>query len=140
MAWSSLRDADPRNAGPVGIIAAVLFVVLLLSVVGVVWLAFERDAEKRRCRDQVPGADLSGCDLSSTRMAERDLSGADLSGADLTDVNLSDTDLSGADLSGADLTKANLAGADLTNAELVGVVWDRTTCPDGQVTATGVAC
>ncbi len=68
--------------------------------------------------------------------------GADLTGAHLTDAELEGADLTGANLRGAYLTDANLRGADLTDADLTGanlsgIVWRRTTCPDGTITDTG---
>ncbi len=84
--------------------------------------------ELSRCREsmpsslqvQLPGANLTGKDLS-----RRYLAGANLRGATLVDANLFMTDLSGAclagaDLSGADLSGANLIRTDLREATLVG--------------------
>ena len=62
---------------------------------------------------QLPGADLTGRDLS-----RRYLAGANLRGATLVDANLFMTDLSGACLAGADLTGADLSGANLIHTDL----------------------
>jgi uncharacterized protein YjbI with pentapeptide repeats len=109
------------------------------------------------------GINLSGASLYRARLTACNLSNANLSGADLradlTLVNLTGANLTGADLSdaylneailvGANLTRAKLlntemSGADLTDANLRdaayygtglmdGVIWYRTTLPDGQV-------
>jgi hypothetical protein len=99
------------------------------------------------------GLDLSGINLSFSKLSKAlmaydklvganfraaDLSGANLHRADLTGANFqSGANLSGANLTGADLTdasfaNANLHGANLSNAILVGVTWlGNTKCPDG---------
>jgi hypothetical protein len=76
--------------------------------------------------------DLAGIDLSGAQLRNADLSGTNLSDGHLVATDLREADLSGADLTRADLTAANLQGADLTNAALADVVWDATTCPDGE--------
>ena len=59
--------------------------------------------------------------------------GDNLAGANLAGANLAGANLAGANLTGANLTGANLAGATLTGTNLSGVIWGRTTCPDGTV-------
>lgn len=78
-----------------------------------------------------PFCDLSGADLSQTRLAKADLNGANLSGAnltlaDLSGANLQRANLDQADLSGADLSFANLEGANLRGTNLEGVRFQRT--------------
>ena len=70
---------------------------------------------------------------SEAALASASLRGADLSSTDLSGSNLRHADLEDADLSGADLSGADLTGANLTDADLDGVVWSKTTCPDGTV-------
>lgn len=94
------------------------------------------------CDEISAGADLIGCDLSSMRLVDVDLSGAflqfanldhsDLDGADLseaflletsfTGTRLIDSRLIGADLRRTDLGSALLDGADLTDAFLLSAV------------------
>ncbi len=62
---------------------------------------------------------------------------ANLTGAYLTAANLTGADLRDADLTAADLRGADLRDADLTGANLTGIIWRRTTCPDGAITDTG---
>ena len=59
------------------------------------------------------GADLSGANLSYTRLRGAGLSYANLQKADLSNINLGGADLSNADLRGANLKGANLKDADL---------------------------
>ena len=75
-----------------------------------------------------PKADCSGANLTGANFA-----GANLAGANLAGANLAGANLAGANLTGANLTGANLAGATLTGTNLSGVIWGRTTCPDGTV-------
>jgi uncharacterized protein YjbI with pentapeptide repeats len=63
----------------------------------------------------LPGADLSGLDLSGA-----DLSGMNLSGADLTDSNLDGAVLVQANLTGSNLNQTILTGAVLSGAVLSG--------------------
>ena len=63
-------------------------------------------------------ADLSGADLSNTKLQFADLSRAKLWSADFKDVDLSGAKLNGADLNSADLTRAKLFWADLSGAKL----------------------
>jgi hypothetical protein len=98
------------------------------------------------------GADLTHADLQTTDLngatlehanlsrailnAHANLSGADLTGANLTGASLVDANLQHAYMSGANLTGANLTGADITGANLSGAIFNKTTCPSGQVTST----
>ncbi len=71
------------------------------------------------------GANLSGADLQSAKLANADLQGMVLSQAnfrhaDLRGANLSAVNLSGADLRGANLKDANLANTNLLGAKLAG--------------------
>jgi uncharacterized protein YjbI with pentapeptide repeats len=75
---------------------------------------------------------LSGADLSFVRMSGTDLRQADLSDTDLFTASLFNSNLTDANLSNADLQDAFLNGSDLTGADLTGVIWDNTTCPDGE--------
>ena len=65
-----------------------------------------------RCKNFVPGANLSGCDLR----------GVDLTGLNLTHANLFRARLKGATLDNATLTKALVGGAGFAGADLAGVV------------------
>lgn len=70
-------------------------------------------------------ANLSGANLSNTRLAMSNLVHADLRGANLNGALLADTDLqyaklNRASLRGADLGMANLSYADLTDANISG--------------------
>jgi uncharacterized protein YjbI with pentapeptide repeats len=86
--------------------------------------------QQLRQSNKCPNCDLSGADLTGTRLAEADLSGANLRGArlggpgviaaDLRYANLKGADLSGADLRGVVLEGANLTDAKLEKAMLVG--------------------
>lgn len=86
--------------------------------------------QQLRQTNKCPNCDLSGADLTGTRLAEADLSGANLSGArlggpgviaaDLRYANFKGADLSGADLRGVILEGANLSDAKLEKAMLVG--------------------
>ncbi len=58
------------------------------------------------------GDDLSGLDLSSSRMVATNVNGADLEDADLFSSNLRDARFRGANLVGADLSSSNLRNAD----------------------------
>lgn len=69
----------------------------------------------------VPGANLSGCDLSgasmeSVNLGGANLRGANLAGARLSNVTLATADLMGAILDGTEFTSCNLAGAGMTGA------------------------
>jgi hypothetical protein len=59
----------------------------------------------------------------------------------LTGANLTNTNLTSAQLGETNLTNADLTGADLTGVlDLTfGVIYDNTTCPDGQIAPTEVA-
>ena len=86
------------------------------------------------CTNLVPGANLSGCDLSFMDLHGKDLTGANLSGvnlfvttlsgADLTSVNLSNAKLVSVNMTNANLGGANLAGADLSSSDLTGSIID----------------
>ena len=73
--------------------------------------------------NKCPGCDLSGVDLTGTRLAEADLSGANLRGAKL----------GGPGVIAADLRYANLKGADLTGADLRGVVLEGANLTDAKL-------
>jgi len=64
------------------------------------------------------GCDLSGCDLSDSNLSRCDLSGCDLRGCDLSDSNLSRCDLSGCDLRGCDLRGCDLSDSNLSRCDL----------------------
>jgi streptogramin lyase len=68
----------------------------------------------------VPGAKLSGKDLSHKNLRKAPLAGADLSGANLRFADLTDADLTGANLSHADLTGATLTRAWVSLATVAG--------------------
>ena len=74
----------------------------------------------------IQNADLSGTDLSNSKLNNIDLSGVDLSGATLNRANLSGADLSNARLTGADLTAANLSGVNLTGTDLSNAILNGT--------------
>jgi uncharacterized protein YjbI with pentapeptide repeats len=79
-----------------------------------------------------PGCNMSGLDLTSTRLSNIDLFGANLSRANLTGANLSGTNLRGANLRGANLSGATISGAILNaDTNLNQVTWANTTCRDG---------
>jgi hypothetical protein len=98
------------------------------------------------------GSDLTGANLSLSRLNSTDLSGsrlseanlsqadlsyatfnlADLTRANLTGANLNFADLKEANLSGADLREANLADAALEGARLDQAIWT-----DGRICASG---
>src|SRR5690606_2698815 len=87
------------------------------------------------------GLDLSGADLTGSRLAGADFRGARLAGATLTLSTLSGADFTGADLRQATVLLADLRGASFTDADLRGAVvvladlrqavWGNTLCPDG---------
>jgi uncharacterized protein YjbI with pentapeptide repeats len=64
-----------------------------------------------RCKNFVPGANLSGCNLAK----------ANLAGVNLTGANLTNAVLTGANLTGATMTKTKLGGAAIAKAKLDGV-------------------
>lgn len=71
--------------------------------------------------DLVPGADLSFADLTGLDGLQHiDLTGANLSGSKLKGLDLTGATLKHVDLSNADLTDVNLSGANLTGATLSG--------------------
>jgi len=67
---------------------------------------------------ELPGADLSGGDLSRFGLPHAVLTGARLGGADLREADLRGSHLSGADLSRASANYCRLANADLSGAGL----------------------
>ena len=86
-------------------------------------------------------ANLSGTDLSNSKLIDIELSGVDLSGANLNKTNLSGADLintrlTGADLTGANLSGVNLSGADLSNAILTGANLREATYTNEQLSRT----
>lgn len=107
-----------------------------------------------------PEVDWHGCDKSGVDLSTANLTKANLTGANLTETNLNYAKLTGAGLTGADLsyaalihadltnanlTKANLTGANLSDAvtsgaNITSVVWDNTTCPDGNNSGVGGTC
>ncbi len=74
------------------------------------------------CSNQVPYANLSGCDLTGGRLIGADLTGANLSDANLSGVNLTGDGemLAGVNLTGANLAAANFTNLDFTGANLTG--------------------
>ncbi len=125
-----------------------LFVFAIAGVFPLSVAAGDADAMKRLKETQeCIGCDLSGSDLrwaavyeaelgGAPNLVNGDLSGADLSGANLYGANLQGTRFVGATLTGAtlswsDMSSANLTGADMTDAKLDGVIFCRTTMPDG---------
>ena len=95
------------------------------------------------------GADLRGADFRGAKLRHADLRGANLKGARLDVVKRVGKgangvpaascfpDCQGADLEVANLTGAYLGGALLAGANLTGVIWGKTTCPNGALTNTG---
>jgi hypothetical protein len=94
------------------------------------------------------GASLVGSNLTNAVFLGANLSGANLSGSNyfggtnFTNANLTNANLSNSNLKGANFTGVNLSGANFSNsnlkgatglktATLTGVVWTKTTCPDG---------
>ena len=88
-------------------------------------------------RSNLTNANLTGANLTLANLSNANLMFANLTGADLTGANLSNADLSHANFTAANFTAANLTGANLdastgmSTATLTGVIWNRTTCPDG---------
>ncbi len=73
------------------------------------------------------GADLSGVDLTNSRIHD-----INLSNANLYNANLSNAYITSSNLSNAYLYNANLSGASLPSSnDLTNVVWTNTICPDG---------
>ena len=88
------------------------------------------------------GADLTGANMTLSNFTGADFTRANFTGANMSDSNFKDANFTNANLSGANLTGANLLDATgLKTATLTNVIWSKTTCPDGSVTAkTGGAC
>lgn len=71
-------------------------------------------------RQQNPGFDISGANLTSAHLVNACLAGSNLRGTNLTGANLSGADLVDANLTGADLTGANLGYARAADANFRG--------------------
>ena len=93
------------------------------------------------------GTDFTGADFtgpisgtvvfSNTNLTAARFNGAQLARATFLRANLTGASLTGAGLLGAAMLGTNLSGATVTGAQLRDVIWDRSTCPDGTLTATG---
>jgi hypothetical protein len=93
------------------------------------------------------GTDFTGADFtgpvsgtvvfSDTNLTAARFNGAQLARATFLRANLTGASLTGAGLFGAAMLGTNLSGATVTGAQLRDVIWDRSTCPDGTLTATG---
>lgn len=62
----------------------------------------------------------SGCNLSGSNWAGKDMRGVNYTGADLSHSNLAGTDFSGGNFSGTDFSNSNLTHASFRNAHLSG--------------------
>jgi WD40 repeat protein len=71
------------------------------------------------------GVDLTGADLSASRLVQTNLRGAVLRDAKLAGAWLDETKLAGADLTGADLTGTRLFRPELQDVNLTGSTWRR---------------
>lgn len=101
-------------------------ILTIATLLSSLWLATSVKAENpehikqmretRRC----PGCDLSGANLTGTKLVNADLSGANLKGADLSGADLRGVILEGANLNGANLKEAILVGANLRSSNLEG--------------------
>ena len=80
------------------------------------WISKRIEVEKSK--ENLSGADLSDTKLIKAKLNNANLSDADLSDAYLIQANLVDADLSNADLSRAVLSQAKLKGANLRGADL----------------------
>jgi len=87
-----------------------------------------------RSRD-LPGANLSGLDLSQQNLAAFNLSNANLTGATLVNTRFDKATLSGAKLDSANLTGAFLMGAILSNATVRGARLDAANLRGADVTS-----
>src|SRR5258706_7178520 len=102
--------------------------------------------ENRHIRPDLTGADLSGSRLQSFNLGRCDLNDANLSKSSLVQARLSGANLQRADLNeailmealmvGADLSYANLAGAELNHAQVIGCKLDYADLSYTDLTAT----
>ncbi|AKV69510.1 MULTISPECIES: pentapeptide repeat-containing protein [Microcystis] len=87
---------------------------------GVILVQPELTKEQLPTPEFFRSVDLSGVNLTRSRLSEVDFSGANLSEANFTNATLTKVKFVKANLMGADLTGANLTGANLTGANLTG--------------------
>jgi uncharacterized protein YjbI with pentapeptide repeats len=92
-----------------------------------------RDSGGDLVLDPQPARHLTGANLSNSNY----IGGSNFTNANMTNANLSHSNLKAANFSGVNLTGANVAGSNLKGATglktatITGVIWSKTTCPDG---------
>ena len=126
------KSASPKLLTPIGKskgMRALIIPLLIGHLASQSVLAYEEnDVQQLLEKNTCPGCDLTGVDLSRSRLQYADLRTANLTGARLTQTNLYRANLAGArlvdaQLSGVDLSFANLSGANLSHAFLRGDIY-----------------
>ena len=88
------------------------------------------------CASSLPGADLTGANLSHADFREVDFRGANLTEANLRLADLRNADLRRANLRKADLSQANLLNANLCYADLTGALLSETNLTGAKLAGT----